>query len=259
MKSLALKTSAFLENFLIQTLLYLVLLPLKFIYRAPQPTWNAWFANQRLCQIDGRYCWNSPGDQSTISTSSQRRIDMAPSAPQTTAHNNSSELLEHLMAEEISLQVQKIAEGLQREGWPMALVKRFMHVAVEDLPEWSLSKAPLTIKGLQSLKALQVFWLVTGSEGSCPRHLSFDLSEPHSDRDHSLKLREVSKVFAAGLTATIQKMCKVYWMSPIFRCLGCGQYIERSLATYKKHKGKIFCSTCNSRKQVESAADSKKT
>ena len=48
---------------------------------------------------------------------------MAPSAPQTTAHNNSSELLEHLMAEEISLQVQKIAEGLQREGWP------------EDLPE----------------------------------------------------------------------------------------------------------------------------
>lgn len=56
MKSLALKTSAFLENFLIQTLLYLVLLPLKFIYRAPQPTWNAWLANQRLCQIDGRYC-----------------------------------------------------------------------------------------------------------------------------------------------------------------------------------------------------------
>ena len=56
MKSLALKTSAFLENFLIQALLYLVLLPLKFIYRAPQPTWNAWFANQRLCQIDGRYC-----------------------------------------------------------------------------------------------------------------------------------------------------------------------------------------------------------
>jgi hypothetical protein len=50
-------------------------------------------------------------------------------------HNHSSELLEHLMAEEISLQVQKIAEGLQREGWPMALVKRFMHVAVEDLPE----------------------------------------------------------------------------------------------------------------------------
>ena len=56
MKSLALKTSAFLEHFLIQALLYLVLLPLKFIYRTPQPTWSAWFANQKLCQIDGRYC-----------------------------------------------------------------------------------------------------------------------------------------------------------------------------------------------------------
>ena len=36
------------------------------------------------------------------------------------------------MAEEISLQAQNIAEGLQREGWPMALVRRFKHVAVED-------------------------------------------------------------------------------------------------------------------------------
>ena len=125
---------------------------------------------------------------------------MATSAPQTTVHNHSSELLEHLMAEEISLQVQKIAEGLQREGWPMALVKRFMHVAVEDLPEWSLSKAPLTIQGLQSLKALQVFWLVMGSEGSSPRHLSFDLSGPHSDSDHSSKLREVSKFFFCSST-----------------------------------------------------------
>ena len=60
---------------------------------------------------------------------------MAPSAPQTAVHNHSSELLEHRMAEELSLSVQKIAEGLQREGGPMALVKRFMHVAVEDLPE----------------------------------------------------------------------------------------------------------------------------
>jgi hypothetical protein len=59
-------------------------------------------------------------------------IDLASSAPQTTTHNHSSELLEHLMAEEISLQAQNIAEGLQREGWPMALVRRFMHVAVED-------------------------------------------------------------------------------------------------------------------------------
>jgi hypothetical protein len=56
MRSLALKTSALLEHFLIQALLYLILLPLKLIYRAPQPTWNAWFANQKLCQLDGRYC-----------------------------------------------------------------------------------------------------------------------------------------------------------------------------------------------------------
>ena len=49
--------------------------------------------------------------------------------------DHSSELLESLIAEEISLQIQIIAEGLQREGWPMPLVKRFMHVAVEDLPE----------------------------------------------------------------------------------------------------------------------------
>jgi len=60
---------------------------------------------------------------------------MTSSAPQTTAHDHSSELLEHLMAEEISIQVQNIARSLQREGWPMTLVKRFMHVAVEDLPE----------------------------------------------------------------------------------------------------------------------------
>ena len=60
---------------------------------------------------------------------------MTSSAPQTTAQDHSSELLEHLIAEEISLQVQNIAEGLQREGWPMALVKRFMHVAVEELSE----------------------------------------------------------------------------------------------------------------------------
>jgi hypothetical protein len=57
------------------------------------------------------------------------------SAPQTTTQDHSSELLESLIAGEISLQVQNIAEGLQRKGWPIPLVKRFMHVAVEDLPE----------------------------------------------------------------------------------------------------------------------------
>ena len=60
---------------------------------------------------------------------------MTASALQTSAHDHSSELLEHLIAEEISLQVKNIADGLQREGWPMPLVKRFMHVAVEDLTD----------------------------------------------------------------------------------------------------------------------------
>ena len=66
MKSLALKTSALLEIFLIQALLYLVLLPLKLIYRAPQPSWNSWFMNQKLCQLDRQYCWNSPHGQVAI-------------------------------------------------------------------------------------------------------------------------------------------------------------------------------------------------
>ena len=56
MKSLTLKTSALLEIFLIQALLYLVLLPLKLICRAPQPSWNTWFMNQKLCQLDRQYC-----------------------------------------------------------------------------------------------------------------------------------------------------------------------------------------------------------
>ncbi len=60
---------------------------------------------------------------------------MTTTALQSTAHDHSSELLEQLIAEEISLQIQNIAKELQREGWPMPLVKRFMHVAVEDLPE----------------------------------------------------------------------------------------------------------------------------
>ena len=44
----------------------------------------------------------------------------------TTQHSN--QLLEELVAEEISIQIDQIAEGLQREGWPIAMVKRFMHV-----------------------------------------------------------------------------------------------------------------------------------
>ena len=60
---------------------------------------------------------------------------MTASALRTSAHDHSSVLLEHLIAEEISLQVQNIADGLQREDWPMPLVKRFMHIAVEDLTD----------------------------------------------------------------------------------------------------------------------------
>ena len=51
----------------------------------------------------------------------------------TTQHSN--QLLEELVAEEISIQIDQIAESLQREGWPISMVKRFMHVAVERLPQ----------------------------------------------------------------------------------------------------------------------------
>jgi hypothetical protein len=51
----------------------------------------------------------------------------------TTQHSN--QLLEELVAEEIVFQIDQIAEDLQREGWPISMVKRFMHVAVERLPE----------------------------------------------------------------------------------------------------------------------------
>ena len=43
--------------------------------------------------------------------------------------DHSTELLEDLIAEDIARQVDSIAESLQREGWPMPLVKRFMHRA----------------------------------------------------------------------------------------------------------------------------------
>lgn len=73
-------------------------------------------------------------------------VDMAPEAsalletthrlwPMSSTIDHSSQLLEELVAEEIALQIDQIAESLQREGWPMPLVKRFMHRAVENLPE----------------------------------------------------------------------------------------------------------------------------
>ena len=52
-----------------------------------------------------------------------------------TSTQHSNHLLEELVAEEIDNQIDQIAESLQREGWPIAMVKRFMHVAVERLPE----------------------------------------------------------------------------------------------------------------------------
>ena len=49
--------------------------------------------------------------------------------------DHSASLLEDVVAEDLSRQIGEIAEALQREGWPMTLVKRFMHRAVENLPE----------------------------------------------------------------------------------------------------------------------------
>ncbi|CAI8432793.1 MAG: Uncharacterised protein [Synechococcus sp. MIT S9220] len=58
-----------------------------------------------------------------------------PCIPMTSSTDHSESLLEDVVAEEIALQIDHIAESLQREGWPMPLVKRFMHRAVENLPE----------------------------------------------------------------------------------------------------------------------------
>ena len=49
--------------------------------------------------------------------------------------DHSASLLEDVVAEDLSRQIGDIAEALQREGWPMTLAKRFMHRAVENLPE----------------------------------------------------------------------------------------------------------------------------
>ena len=54
----------------------------------------------------------------------------------TASTQHSNHLLEELVAEEIANQIDQIAEELQREGWPIAMGKRVMHVAVERLPGW---------------------------------------------------------------------------------------------------------------------------
>ena len=51
-----LRIAGWLEAALVQTLLNLALWPLKLIYRRPQETWPAWFANQKLCAVDRRFC-----------------------------------------------------------------------------------------------------------------------------------------------------------------------------------------------------------
>ena len=53
----------------------------------------------------------------------------------TRPQDHSTSLLEDVVTEDSSRQIGDIAETLQREGWPMPLVKRFMHRAVENLPE----------------------------------------------------------------------------------------------------------------------------
>ena len=40
-------------------------------------------------------------------------------------------------------------------------------------------------------------------------------------------------------------------MSPLFKCLGCGQNIERSTKTFWKKKGHILCSTCQDKIEEE--------
>ncbi len=53
----------------------------------------------------------------------------------THSQDHSTSLLENIVAEDLSRQIGDIAETLQREGWPIPLVKRFMHTAVENPPE----------------------------------------------------------------------------------------------------------------------------
>ena len=67
----------------------------------------------------------------------QLRPDANFMMPESMTHSedHSTALLEGVVADDLSRQIDDIAETLQREGWPMPLVKRFMHKAVENLPE----------------------------------------------------------------------------------------------------------------------------
>ncbi len=84
----------------------------------------------RACNRTQRNQW------AAINVAKDSRGGLGPmqcSRPMTTTQH-SNQLLEELVAEEIGFQIDQIAEDLQREGWPIAMVKRFMHVAVERLP-----------------------------------------------------------------------------------------------------------------------------
>ncbi len=53
---LLLRLSSWIQRVVFKIALDLTLWPLKFLYRQPEPTWQAWFANQKMCQLDRRYC-----------------------------------------------------------------------------------------------------------------------------------------------------------------------------------------------------------
>ena len=42
-------------------------------------------------------------------------------------------------------------------------------------------------------------------------------------------------------------------MSPLFKCLECGQNIERSTKTFWKKKGHILCSSCQDKIEKDTA------
>ena len=44
-------------------------------------------------------------------------------------------------------------------------------------------------------------------------------------------------------------------LMPLFSCKDCGMRIERSMATYWKHKGQVLCSSCQDRRDETQQAD----
>ena len=53
---LGIRLACWLETALIQTLLTLVLWPLKLIYNRPMEPWWVWDTNRKLCNLDQRFC-----------------------------------------------------------------------------------------------------------------------------------------------------------------------------------------------------------